>query len=678
MRKQIMQISLLLIFLVQMLPAQQTGLTPKDMFRIQTAVDAVLSPDGKFIAYTVNVPRPLKDGAGGDYRELFVYSLESKRSTPLQQGKVSIGSPVWLPDGSAITFRAKLDKNPRPQIYKISPAGGETELVTEFEGSFQQYQFTPDGKHLVYVAELDRFPQLKSLKSKGFDAEFYEETYSDLTLFTMNLATKEVKQVTKGVSVFDFEVSPDGKSAAATIAEKNLVDDSYMFKRIYTVDLTSGSTRKIVDNLGKITKISFSPDGKHLAIVAGSDVHDPVSGSLFIADVTQQKNLSDLKNHTLTFEGSVKSVNWIDNQTVIYNSDESVDITLRSIKIGSDKSELLLKGGAAQFTDFSTSSGKAAFAGSTWEHPADVFEFDLKEKKLTKISWLNRWLGDVKLAKQEKISYSARDGLRIDGVLIYPLDFKEGTKYPLICSIHGGPESSVPNGWVTNYGTWGQFAAAEGFFVFIPNYRASAGRGIEFAKADRGDLVGPEFEDVLDGIDYLDKKGWVDRSRVGIGGGSYGGYFAAWGATKQTEHFAASVAFVGVSNQISKSHTTDIAYEDYLVHWGMWPYENFALYMERSPVSYSQQSKTPTLILHGKDDPRVPVSQSMELYRTLKLHSKAPVRFVMYPGEGHGNRKNTSRLDYLVRTLEWFKYYLTGNNPKDTMPPMIIDFSSYE
>jgi dipeptidyl aminopeptidase/acylaminoacyl peptidase len=253
-------------------------------------------------------------------------------------------------------------------------------------------------------------------------------------------------------------------------------------------------------------------------------------------------------------------------------------------------------------------------------------------------------------------------------VLLYPLNFKEGERYPLIVYIHGGPESCVKNGWSTNYNMWGQVAAAKDYFVFMPNYRASSGRNEEFSRMDFGDLADEEFNDVLDGIDFLIDKGWVDKNKVGIGGGSYGGYFSGWAATKHTDRFAAAVSFVGVSNQISKRNTTDIPYEDYYVHWGIWTHEDYELVYDRSPVKYAHQSKTPTLILHGKDDPRVHPSQSLELYRALKTHGKAPVRLVWYPGQGHGNTKNTSKLDYNLRTMEWFDYYLKSNKPKDKMP----------
>ncbi len=278
----------------------------------------------------------------------------------------------------------------------------------------------------------------------------------------------------------------------------------------------------------------------------------------------------------------------------------------------------------------------------------------------------------MRLAKQERFTYRASDGLEITSVLVYPLDYQPGKKYPLIVDIHGGPESAYHNAWVTRYGNWGQVAAARGYFVFMPNHRASTGRGVEFAKMGLGDLAGKEFEDVLDGIDALVEKGLVDSKRVGIGGGSYGGYFSAWAATRHSKRFAASVVFVGVSNQVSKRNTTDIPWEDYLVHWGIWTHEDFEKIYDRSPVKWANGSTTPTLILHGTEDPRVHPSQSLELYRSLKTHGKAPVRLIWYPGEGHGNRRNPARLDFIMRTMDWFDFYLKGD--AEGMPPADLEY----
>ena len=258
------------------------------------------------------------------------------------------------------------------------------------------------------------------------------------------------------------------------------------------------------------------------------------------------------------------------------------------------------------------------------------------------------------------------DGREIQGMLIHPIT-KPAKAAPMIAAIHGGPEAHDMNGWLTSYSNPGQVAAAKGYYVLYPNYRSSTGRGVAFAKLGQGDLANGEFTDILDGIDALIAKGLVDKTKVGITGGSYGGYLSAWAATKWTDRFAASVVFVGVTDQVSKRLCTDIPMEDYLVHWRIWTDENVALVWDRSPIAHAKGSKTPTLICHGKDDPRVHPSQSLELYRTLKTRGAAPVRLVWYPGEGHGNQNRASRLDYSLRQMAWFDHFLM-NGGKD-LPP---------
>jgi dipeptidyl aminopeptidase/acylaminoacyl peptidase len=231
----------------------------------------------------------------------------------------------------------------------------------------------------------------------------------------------------------------------------------------------------------------------------------------------------------------------------------------------------------------------------------------------------------------------------------------------------------VPHGWVTSYANPGQVAAARGLGVFYPNYRGSTGRGVAFAKAHQSDYGGKEFDDVIDGIDYLvEKLGLVRKDRVGVTGGSYGGFATAWCSTRHSERFAAGVMFVGISDHVSKSGTTDIPEEMYLVHARKRLWEDWQFFLERSPIYYVQKARTPLLILHGRDDTRVPTSQSMELFRHLKTLGNVPVRLVLYPGEGHGNRKAAARLDYNLRMLQWFEHYLSG--PGGDPPGNDIDY----
>lgn len=655
------------LFLFQ-LYAQQKGYTAEDILRTKFVVETAQSPDGNLIAYTVFSPRPFNDKPGADYRHLYVYDLKKNSSKELIGDKSSIFNISWMPDSKSILFRGQLGEAKQTQLYSISASGGSPKLLIDTENGVMDYKLNSDGNKIAYISTDSQPAKKKQLIDKGFDAEIYEEEYLDRNLYIYDINKKESQKLTSTISVFEFVWNPDGTDIAAAVADKNLVDDSYMFKRIFLINAKNGVKAKLVDNPGKLTKLAFSPDGEHLAFVAGANINDAVSGSLFITEVPNTKPFKELRNYSIGFRGSVTDVVWKDNQTFLFSSEEGVDITIREQKINDRESTLLLDPGKVVFTSFDFKNGKFSFSGNTSQHPGELYTFDISDRSIKKLTDFNPWLSEIKLARQEKIVYDARDGLDIEGVLLYPLNFEEEKKYPLITYIHGGPEAAEQNGWSTGYGRWGQVAAAKDYFVFMPNYRASSGRGVEFTMMGFGDLAGKEFDDVIDGIDHLINIGYVDKNRVGIGGGSYGGYFSAWAATKHTERFAASVVFVGIGNQISKRNTTDIPYEDYYVHWGIWTHENEELVWERSPVRYAHLSKTPTLILHGKEDPRVHPSQSLELYRALKTHSKAPVRLVWYPGQGHGNSKNTSRYDYLVRTMEWFDYYLKGNNPKDKMP----------
>jgi dipeptidyl aminopeptidase/acylaminoacyl peptidase len=666
---------MLMFYTTVTLTAQENSFTSYDLLRMKYVVETAISPDGNFIAYTVHVPRQLTDKPGKNYRYLFLYDLANEKSVELMVDKVIISSIGWMSDSKSITFLAKLNHDKSTQVYQLPIDSGDPRVITNSVHSVLKYQISNDGFQLAFVSSSVLSEEKQNLLKSGFDAEIYEEEYLDRNLYVQNLESQNIepRQLTENVSVYDFHWSPDGKQIAAFIADKNLVDYSYMYKKVYLIDTYTAKRTLHLENPGKITEMAWSPDGKHIAFIAASCINDAVTGSLFITENPNEKKFEELRNYADGLKLSIRKVTWKDNRTVLFLSEEGVDISLSEQGIDDLERKLLIKPGLIIFKDFVVNDDFISFAGNNSKHPAELYGFTIIDKKLAKLTNVNPWLKKINLARQEKINYNARDGLEIQGVLYYPLSYEEGKEYPLIVHIHGGPEHSTSNGWQTAYNRWGQIAAAKGFFVFMPNYRASSSRGIDFTMKGHGDLAGAEFNDVIDGIDHLIAKGLVDKDKVGIGGGSYGGYFSAWAATRFTDRFAAAVVFVGISNQVSKRLTTDIPFEDYFVHWGIWTYENEDLVWERSPVRYVKDSKTPTLILGGKKDTRVHPSQSLELFRGLKVHGDAPVRLVRYPGEGHGNRKNTSRLDYNLRTMRWFEYYLQSDHPKDEMPNKYLE-----
>jgi len=278
-------------------------------------------------------------------------------------------------------------------------------------------------------------------------------------------------------------------------------------------------------------------------------------------------------------------------------------------------------------------------------------------------------LADVDLGEQRAYTYTARDGQEVEGVLILPVGGVPDGGAPTIMNVHGGPEAHESNGWQTAYSKPGQMAAGKGYAVFLPNYRGSTGYGTAFSKQHQDNYTDPEFTDIVDAKRALVAEGITDSGRTGITGGSYGGYASAWGATYHSAEYAASVMFVGISNQVSKFGTGDIPYEMYNVHSRKWPWDNWTRMLEVSPVYHVDKANTPTLIMHGEEDTRVDPGQSLELYRSLKVRKPdVPVRMVFYPGEGHGNRQAGSRYDYSLRMLEWFDTYLMTGDRRAEMP----------
>ena len=662
----------LLILVSPLLVAQDRVMTPKDVARIKTVGDAQLSPDGENIAYTLNVPRKLFEEENGTaWTELHVWD-KTNLSRPFITGQVHVGSVAWTPDGKGISFLAKRGDDKTKSLYVIPLNGGEARKVLEHETDIAQYAWNGDSKSVVFRAKEEKDEETEKNKDMGFNQEIYEEGLLQIKAWVADLSGEEVKKRMLDLegTVFDLVVSPDGHQAALAIAPTSLVDDSYMKKRIRIVNLADGKIATKLDNPGKLGKMRWSPDGKYLAAISGADINDPKEGRLFVYDA----KTAALNKHLMDAKGHVRSISWRDSETIHYLWDEGVEVELRTLKIKNEKTDAELDSDPTfPALSYSKASSRMALVGDTPTHPNEVFLWEEGSDTVQRVTHSNPWLEEVQLAPSEVVNFKARDGLDLQGILIRPLNEEKGKRYPLILTVHGGPEAHYRNGWLTNYSSLGQVAASRGFAVFYVNYRASTGRGVDFSKLDHGRPAMEEFDDLVDAVQHLTKNmGLVDEKRVGVTGGSYGGYATAWCSTALSEHFAAGVMFVGISNKISKIGVSDIPEEVYLVHDRHRLWDNWQLFLEQSPIYHVQKAQTPLLIMHGKDDPRVPPSQSMELFRHLKTLGKVPVRLVNYPGEGHGNRKAGARYDYNLRALRWFEHYLQGEGGEK--PPYKLDY----
>lgn len=648
--------------------------TPDHVAKLRAVTAAKMSPDGRWVAYGLSVPRdPFEEDDGPAWEELHVINPDGV-ARPYITGEVNVGQIEWTPDGRGISFLAKRGKEKHTSLYVIPIDGGEARRVVEHETDIGSYSWSPDGARVAFLAEEKEPEARKKLADKGFDQIIYEEDYRPVWLWIATVGEEPAKVEPKALELAGapnaLRWAPVGSRIAVSIAPTPLIDDEYMKSKLHVVDADSGQVVVRFDNPGKLGEFAWSPDGATLAVLSAEDLHDPSPGRLMVASL-KEGSMADLLPG---YEGEVTTVAWQDNETVMFLGDEGVWSTFGEVAVGGGARKTHLPAGKMTLAGFSLSRDgqAAAMVSDSPFHPTEVLVMRHGDAGPKRMTDSNPWLADMRFAAQEAVKFKARDGMEIEGVLVRPLDEKPGQRYPLILSVHGGPEAHEQNGWKTGYGRPGQVAAARGFAVFYPNYRGSTGRGVAFSKLGQADHGGKEFDDLIDAVDHLIATGLVDKAKVGVTGGSYGGYASAWCATKHSDRFAAGVMFVGISDWVSKYGTTDIPNEMYLVHARKRIWEDWQFFLERSPIMYAEQAKTPILIMHGKDDPRVHPAQSLELYRHLKTLGKVPVRLVFYKGEGHGNRKAAARYDYHLRMLQWFEHYLKG--PGGEPPAYDIDY----
>ncbi len=658
-------------FVASFAAAQSTPISELDISELKNVNGAEISPDGTLIAYTQVVQRKLMvDENGGSYTNLHVVDTSGK-SKAYVTGKVNVSKIQWTPDGQGISFLSRRGDDKKTSLYLIPLAGGEARKLVSHKTSISDYTWRPDGKQVAFLSTADQDPKQKALKAKGFNAEVYEEQLQNtqIWLADSNFDTNDSpKSLETTGSASEISYSPDGTKLLAAFSDTPLIDHFYMYRRFRVLNAATGQVLAKITNLGKIGTSAWSPDGTQIAICSGEDINDPSEGRLMLVSANGGEPREIMKDYL----PNVMDFHWLNDSQIIFLAEDGCSRAIGKVTTAGERT-MIVEDPTAPILEHMSVCDDArhiAFYGSTPRHPGEVFLSD--NARIQRMTHSNPWLENKELGKQEIVSYQSRDGKKIEGVLIYPVGYQPGSTVPLIVYVHGGPEASVANGWITGYSQPGQVAAANGFAVFCPNYRGSTGRGVAFAKDHQSDYGGKEFNDIIDGMDHLIALGIVDKDKVGITGGSYGGFATAWCSTFHSERFAAGVMFVGISNQISKSGTTDIPDEMYHVHARKRIWEDWQFFLERSPIYYVEKCRTPLLIMHGKEDSRVHPSQSMELYRNLKILGQTPVRLVFYPGEGHGNRKAAARYDYHLRMMRWMTHYLQGSGGE--APSQVVDY----
>lgn len=647
------------------------ALSLEETVGLKTASSALMSPNGDAIAYILSVPRELyEDKDGSAYKQLHVVDTEGV-SRPYFSGKVSVSSIAWSADGNSLLFTAKRD--PKDDFYDVHSMplnGGEAEVIYKAKTSIKSIYPSPDGKTIAFLATEPKPKEDKQLKEKGFKAEVYEESDPFVRVWLLDIESGEAVAQDIAGSASNLVWAPDGEHYAVALAPTPMIDDQYMETDMFIVSAGDAKIRNQMGSIGKMGDFAWSPDGSQIAWIGAEDMHDPSSGRLYTASSRGGERVELLPSYM----GQVEDFFWNDDKSITWLGSRGVWSETGRADLDDIREAGEAPGSGPIIRSIDARPGQQAAAAivDTPEHPPEVYLLrqGAEPQRLTDS---NPFLAERQLARQEVVRYKARDGMELDMMVVHPLQKTRGGS-PLIMIIHGGPEAHYSNGWNTAYSRPAHTLAAQGYLLAFPNYRGSTGRGVEFSKLSQHDYGGPEFNDIVDAKMHLVEAGLADVDRTGITGGSYGGYASMWAASALTEHFAASVAFVGISDQISKFGTTNIPKEMFNVHARAWPWDDWMWMLERSPIYYAGQVKTPLLIMHGSVDPRVHPAQSLEMYRHVKVRTDTPVRLVWYPGEGHGNSKTAARYDYALRLERWMNHFLKEDGT--ALPAYEIDHAS--
>jgi dipeptidyl aminopeptidase/acylaminoacyl peptidase len=461
--------------------------------------------------------------------------------------------------------------------------------------------------------------------------------------------SREIRDLTgEKWRISSFTWTSDGKQLI--ISATDHPQPELLTKKIYSVEAGGGKMHEIAAPNGPFNNIKVIPGGKAISYI-GSRTDGPSAHDLFLLPLSggKARNLT-----AAAINRPIASYSWKKDGAVLVSCLTGVARTFYSVS--TDGKVKKHKNFKVQPGSFTTADNTIAFVGETSTTAPELW-ISTDYCAAEKITSFNKEWDKIELIRPEILKYKSFDGKEIEAVFLRPKGFRQETKVPLVVLVHGGPTGV----WSDRFNSWGQLLAARGFAVLCPNIRGSIGYGHKFMAANRRDWGGGDYKDVMAGVDFLIEQGIADPDRLGIGGWSYGGYMAAWAVT-QTERFKASVSGAPMTDLAVEygAETNSInAYDTWFMGT---PYENLDLFIERSPMTYVKNVKTPTLILCGENDAIDPVAQCYQFHRGLKRYN-VTTDLVIYPREGHGLREEKHRIDMMNRMIDWFSKHIKVKTP---------------
>lgn len=619
-------------------------MTAWDTQNFTTVGSPRISPDDQWVLYTQSV-RDWDDDELDRTTHIWRVRTDGTDRRRLTFGESDTGSPAWFPDGSKIAFASGRGEGEESQIFSMYVDGGEAWQVTEHEGGVSQFSIAPNGESILFTAR-DRLSEDQERRQEIHDdAEVVDESFRMTHLWFFDIDSGESKRLTSGdFTVSDPQWAPDSSKIAYVTRPTPKVDDS-SWSDVWVVDL-EGNAELFYENEGPDASPRWSPDGNTLAMASKPQPGNTQWYSklhLFPADGGEPIIMLD--DFDLAFGQPMwardgQTIYWSTGQGTVTNlfgvDLDSGELTIRRAPVRGANGQWQLSHGG-NFWVFSHSD--PARPGNLWVAAREGDGFG----PAVQLTDANPWVGqeEVELGKVESVRWTNSDGGTIEGVLTYPVDFQEGTQYPLIVNPHGGPSGAS----MESFSSTNHMFAGNGFLVLQINFRGSSNYGQEHLNANQDNWGIRDYDDIMTGVDYVIGQGWADPDRMVAYGWSYGGYMTFWMST-QTDRFKLISPGAGLSNLYSMYSTTDIP--AYLGWFFGTPWDNEDIYRQLSPIRHANKVTAKILIMHGANDARVPPEQAVEFYKALTDLGK-DVSFVRYPRQGHGIGEPRLAMDRLRR-----------------------------
>ena len=646
-------LSITLYFISFTLSAQGIW-SPLESMKIKSISQTEISNDGKSVAYVVR--EPIMEDKKSEYlSQIWVIDTESKENIQYTFNQKSSSSPKFSPDGKKIAFLSS--RSGKNQIWIMNTLGGEARMLTKEKKGVRSIKWSPDGKMISFLkSDDDTEDEIKSKENKT-DVILVDKNFKYSHIYSYHFDEDTVTKVTSGnYSVNSFDYSPNGKKIIFSHQEDTNINTGFINTDISVIDSDGKNLRLLVDRPGRDGNPIFSGDGNKFAFISSGGKQESIGlGDVFVYDL---KN-DEIKKLANTFNRSSNIISWTSDDEYLLIS-ESVKTTGQLLLLPTNGdgyiswSKEKYSNGVISSVVKSKFSEKIVLCYENLNTPVEVYISETNKPSFEKLSDINN-LKYPKLSKTEIISWKSYDGKEIEGILTYPKNYKKGSKYPVILQIHGGPAgvfSERFNGRPGIYMT--EYFSEKGYITIKPNPRGSTGYGKEFRYANYKDWGFGDYEDVVSGVDKVIEMGIGDPDRQFVMGWSYGGYLTSFIVTK-TNRFKAASMGAGLPNLISMVTTTDI--QDYLVaHMGAEFWEDYDTYEKHSAIYQIKNTKTPTQIIHGSNDLRVPFTQGQEFYRALDRLG-VDTEMVVYPRTPHGPREPKFLMDVSDRILTWFEKY---------------------